>query len=240
MSGLTTLTTAKTMLSTEIVKIINEMREESAAELAHADFMKKIVKVLGAIDAGKFSAIYFDAYKREKPCYALPKREANLMVMSENYKVQAAVYDRMTELEQKPAFDYATVLSDAGMMRGLLLTYTEKVIALESTVKILEPKAIALDRISSSEGSQCITDSAKALKMQPKKLFSFLQEVHWIYKRAGGKNWLGYQDKIQQGLVEHKITTVTRSDGSEKVVEQVLLLPKGITRLSEMLISGVN
>jgi hypothetical protein len=67
-----------------------------------------------------------------------------------------------------------------------------------------------------------------------------LQEVHWIYKRAGGKNWLGYQDKIQQGLVEHKITTVARSDGSEKVIEQVLLLPKGITKLSEMLISGAN
>jgi phage antirepressor YoqD-like protein len=146
----------------------------------------------------------------------------------------------MVELEQKPAFDYTTVLGDASMMRGLLLTYTEKVIALESTVKILEPKAIALDRISSGEGSQCITDSAKALKMQPKKLFSFLQEVHWIYKRAGGKSWLGYQDKIQQGLVEHKITTVTRSDGSEKVIEQVLLMPKGITKLSEMLSAHAN
>ena len=240
MSELTILASAKTMLSTEIVKIINEMREEGAAELRHTTFMEKIKKVLGEIDAQKFLHIYFDAYKREKPCYALPKREASLMVMSENYKVQAAVYDRMVELEQKPVFDYTTVLSDAGMMRGLLLTYTEKVMALESTVKILEPKATALDLLSSGEGSQCITDSAKALKMQPKKLFSFLQEVHWIYKRAGGKNWLGYQDKIQQGLVEHKITTVTRSDGSEKVIEQVLLMPKGITKLSEMLGAHVN
>lgn len=36
-----------TMLSTEIVKIINEMREDGAAVLAHDNFMKKVVKVLG-------------------------------------------------------------------------------------------------------------------------------------------------------------------------------------------------
>jgi hypothetical protein len=94
------LPTEKTMLSTEIVKIINDMREEGAAELRHDHFMTKVEKVLGE-DAPKFRGIYKDKYGREKPCYALPKREAELMVMSENYKVQAAVYDRMTELEHQ-------------------------------------------------------------------------------------------------------------------------------------------
>jgi transcriptional regulator with XRE-family HTH domain len=90
----------KTMSSIELVKIINDMREDGVAELRHDHFMTKVEKVLGA-DAPKFRGIYLDAYKREKPCYDLPKREAHLMVMSENYKVQAAVYDRMVELEGK-------------------------------------------------------------------------------------------------------------------------------------------
>ncbi len=131
--------------------------------------------------------------------------------------------------------DPMLVLSDPVAMRGLLLTYTEKVLALEHKVDVLEPKAEALDRLSASEGSQCITDAAKALKIQPKSFFQKLQQIKWIYKRAGGKNWLGYQDKIQAGYIEHKITTVSRSDGSEKSVEQALLTPKGVARLSLLL-----
>jgi hypothetical protein len=33
----------------------------------------------------------------------------------------------------------------------------------------------------------------------------------------------------------HKITTVERSDGTEKAVEQVLVTPKGLARLAEKL-----
>lgn len=93
--------TQKTMLSTEIVKIINDMREDGAAELRHDNFMAKVVKVLGEVAALNFQVSYKDSTGRTLKCYALPKRESELMVMSENYKVQAAVYDRMTELEQQ-------------------------------------------------------------------------------------------------------------------------------------------
>ncbi|MCW2484860.1 phage antirepressor KilAC domain-containing protein [Candidatus Symbiopectobacterium sp. NZEC127] len=135
-----------------------------------------------------------------------------------------------------PTIDPMQVLSDPAAMRGLLLTYTEKVIALEGTVETLTPKAEALDRIATkSEGSMCITDAAKHLQLQPKKAFQVLSQNHWIYKRAGGKSWLGYQEKIQRGLLEHKVTTVSRSDGSEKMVEQVLITAKGLTQLSEIL-----
>ena len=35
-------------------------------------------------------------------------------------------------------------------------------------------------------------------------------------------------------LMEHKTTTVTRSDGSEKITEQVRLTPKGLTKLAKI------
>lgn len=80
-----------------------------------------------------------------------------------------------------------------------------------------------------------ITNAAKYLQVQPKSLFKLMSENRWIYRRAGGKAWLAYQDKIQQGLLEHKVTTVERSDGSEKVVAQALVTSKGLTKLSKML-----
>ena len=162
------------------------------------------------------------------------KRDSIIVVAQLSPEFTARLVDRWQELEAQAAkpIDPMQVLNDPAAMRGLLLTYTEKVLALESTVAEQAPKVAALERLSASEGSQCITDAAKALKMPPKKLFAFLQEKHWIYKRAGGKNRLGYQDKIQSGFIEHKITTITKSDGTEKTSEQALLTPKGITKLA--------
>ncbi len=229
------LPTTNTMLSTEIVKIINDMREGDAAELRHRDFMAKVVKVLGSEDARNFSHIYKDAYGRNQRCYALPKREAHLMVMSESYKVQAAVYDQMTELEQQQAskpIDPMQIFNDAVAMRGLLLNYTEKVIALENKVTEQEPKVAALEKLSELDGSLNVTEAAKVLDVQPQNLFTWLMRNRWIYRRLGSKNWLGYQDKTQRGYVTHKVQPILLADGTERISEQVRITPKGLAKLA--------
>lgn len=93
-----------TMTSLELVEFINSQREDSASELRHADFLEKVVKVLGLEMSDNFRSSYIDSMNRQKPCYRFPKREACLMAMSYSYDLQAKVFDRMTELEeqQKP------------------------------------------------------------------------------------------------------------------------------------------
>ncbi|MBI0180238.1 phage antirepressor KilAC domain-containing protein [Commensalibacter sp. W8163] len=98
----------------------------------------------------------------------------------------------------------------------------------------LKPKADGFDRIATADGSLCITDAAKNLQMGPKELFFYLNSHEWIYRRTGNRNWLAYQDKIKQGLLEHKVTEVSLSDGTSRISEQVRITPKGLTRLSEM------
>jgi phage anti-repressor protein/phage antirepressor YoqD-like protein len=129
--------------------------------------------------------------------------------------------------------DPMQMLADPVTMRGLLLTYSEKVIQLEAANAELAPKAAAADRImTTADGTMNVTMAAKTLQVQPKALFTWLSAHRWIYRRAGGSSWVAYQDKIQQGLLQHKITTVERSDGSEKVVEQVLVTAKGLAKLA--------
>jgi Rha family phage regulatory protein len=123
-------------------------------------------------------------------------------------------------------------LNDPAQLRGLLLNYSERAEALERRVQELEPSQEALERIAQADGSMCVTDAAKALQVRPKDLFSWLSQNGWIYRRAGGSGWLGYQSKTSAGLLEHKVTTVQRPDGSEKVTEQVRITAKGITRLA--------
>lgn len=171
------------------------------------------------------------------------KRDSIIVVAQLSPEFTARLVDRWQELEaqvSKPAFDTMAALNDPEFLRGTLLTYSEKVIALEHKVEEMQPDVEALDRIAKAEGSMCITNAAKILQVQPKYLFRLLSESHWIYRRTGGRAWLPYQDKIQSGALESKVTTVTRSDGSEKVVEQVLITPKGITKLAKMIgVSGV-
>lgn len=166
------------------------------------------------------------------------KRDSIIVVAQLSPEFTARLVDRWQELEarlSKPAFDAMAALNDAEFLRGTLLSYSEKVIALEHRVDEMKPDVEALERIAKADGSMCITAAAKHLQVQPKFLFKLLSERHWIYRRAGGKAWLGYQDKIQSGYLEHKVTTVNRSDGSEKIVEQVLITAKGITKISRLL-----
>ena len=99
----------------------------------------------------------------------------------------------------------------------------------------MKPKARALDLIATSDGSLCITNAAKDLQMRPKDLFAWLSANKWIYRRTGGSGWIAYQDKIQSGHLEHKVTVVSRTDGSEKTTEQVRVTPKGLTKLAKVL-----
>jgi phage anti-repressor protein/phage antirepressor YoqD-like protein len=179
--------------------------------------------------------------------YALTIDTAKKVAMAEQTPNGDKARDYFIECERvaksAPILDPSRILSDPAAMRGLLLTYTEKVIALQDTIKEQAPKVAALDLIATrSEGSLCITDAAKALQVKPKSvLFPYLSGVaRWIYRRAGGKSWLGYQDKVQQGLLEHKVTTVKRDDGTEKVLEQVLITPKGLARLANVFSAEVS
>lgn len=135
-----------------------------------------------------------------------------------------------------PATDPMAVLSDPAAMRGLLLNYTEKVIALEEKVAEQAPKVEGFDRIATySDGSFCIRDAAKNLQAQEKYLRQWLSEHDWIYRRPMGSGWLGYSDKLKAGLLEHKITTGTKADGSTWTDTQVRVTAKGMAKLAILL-----
>lgn len=137
----------------------------------------------------------------------------------------------MAQKVKMRASDPMAVLNDPLAMRGLLLTYTEKVISLEQTVAEQAPQVATLNRIAAADGSLCMRDAAKVLQVRPVDLRRWLVAHGWIYQRPGHSGWLAYQDRIQQGVMCHKVTTVQRENGTDKVVEQARITPKGIARI---------
>lgn len=91
-----------TMTSLELVDYINSQRGEGESELRHDHFMAKVPKVLGEGGVPKFRDTYTNPQNGQQyAIYRFLKREACLMAMSYSYDLQAKVFDRMTELEQR-------------------------------------------------------------------------------------------------------------------------------------------
>lgn len=154
-----------TMSSLELVEFINADRRARAevfgapfpspgfAKLEHADFLKKVLEVLGAAVAGNFSGYYTASNGKPNPCYRFPKREACLMAMSYSYELQAKVFDRMTELEAQQAPKVPDLSTDVGKLL-LIQDLTAKQLALIESNKQLEAERDEAKRTKAEIGSR--------------------------------------------------------------------------------------
>jgi phage antirepressor YoqD-like protein len=140
-------------------------------------------------------------------------------------------YDAWVRQTASPSPDPLAQLDDPAALRGLLLTYATRRLALEQAVADAQPKLAALDRLATADGTLCLTDAAKALQLQPKRLIEWLLAHRWLYRRPGANTYVAHQTKIQAGLVTMKLHLIVGRTGS-RLVEQVRLTAKGLTRLS--------
>ncbi len=171
--------------------------------------------------------------------YRIGKRDSYIIVAQLSPEFTARLVDRWQELESKPAlnpvnFSRMQLIELAMQAEQERIESEQKRLVLEVKVAEQAPKVEAFDRIATSDGSLCITDAAKTLQIQPRKLTQLLQEQHWTYRRPMGTGWLAYQDRIQQGLMEHKVTTGEKGDGREWSNTQARITPKGLTKLAEV------
>lgn len=230
-----------TMTSLELVEFINSQRGEGEAELRHDHFMVKVPKVLGEKAAPNFSgtASYLvNGATRQRDIYTFPKREACLMAMSYSYELQAKVFDRMTELETKPSQPLIPQTLPEALRLAADLADQRNIA--QAALAIAAPKADALDRLATpTEGSVGLRIAAKLLQMPEKQFLQFANAKGFIFRNHMSKVWQGYNDKAKAGLVEQKITTIERDDGTTKTVEQVLITRLGLAKLALMLgVSG--
>lgn len=222
--------------NTEIQTVnARELHQFLEVKSKFADWMKNRVSEYGFIENQDFvsiSKILENGGRRVEYALSLDMAKELAMVERNEKGKQARLYFIECEKKAKAVPAIPQTLPEALRLAADLAEEKNK---LTQQVKALEVKEQALDRIATASGSLCITNAAKSLNIPPKKLFAWLQANKWIYRRAGGASWTAYQNQIQRGVLEHKITTIAMSDGSEKITEQVLVTAKGLTELSEKL-----
>lgn len=212
-----------TMTSREIAELTGKDHKHVLADI------RKMLLELGE-DEPKFRRIYLDSMNRDQIEYALNRELTDVLLTGYSAKLRRAVIARWHELESREFAPSVPQTLSAALR--LAADQADQIEAQQVQLAIAEPKALALDRIADAEGSMCITDAAKHLQMAPKKLFSWLSANDWIYRRPGAAHWVAYQPRLKSGVLDHKITLVTRGDGSEKVTEQVLVTAKGLVQLA--------
>ncbi|MFC3338822.1 phage antirepressor KilAC domain-containing protein [Paracandidimonas soli] len=142
-------------------------------------------------------------------------------------------YDQM---RAQPQRDPMEVLNDPAAMRGLLLGYSEKVLALESKVQEQAPKVEVFERIADAAGSMTLRETATTLKYPERKMILWMQQKGWLYRRPGRGTLLGYAERIKSGHLEHKLTLIhNERTGEDETRESVRVTPLGLTVLAQKL-----
>lgn len=131
--------------------------------------------------------------------------------------------------------DIVAALNDPHVLRQMLLGKAERVIELEDAAAEQAPRLAAYDRLATAGGALSVTAAAKALQVRPGELFQWMYSNGWIYRPSPCAAWKAYQKRLDRGLLLHKITTLVRSDGTDRIAEQVLVTPAGLARLAELI-----
>ena len=127
------------------------------------------------------------------------------------------------------------VLRNPAHLRDLLLGQTERVLQLEATVAEHRPQVAAMERMAGADGDTNLTKTAKVLGMQPMTFIRWLADKVWIYRRGDSGAWTAYQPRLDQGVLVHRVRVIERTDGTPRMVDQVMVTPKGIAKLAAAL-----
>jgi len=203
----------------------------------HHHVVRDIKRDLGLmnVDVSRFGCIYLDGAGRKQTEYMLAPDLVLTVLAGYSVPLRHRVVTRLMELE-KVSRHTVSMPSNFAEALQLAADQAKQNASLQQVIQQQEPKVQALERLARTHGSICITSAAKQLGVGPLKLFKWLSDNRWIYRRTSFAAWSAYQPRLTSGLLEHKLVRVGKGADEElKVVEQVMVTRKGITHLATVL-----
>lgn len=167
-------------------------------------------------------------------CFILDRELTETLLTGYSIPLRRRVIARLHELEQSQAPALPQNFAEA---LRLAADQAEQIQNQQAVIQQQAPKVEALRILSEAEGSVCVTMAAKELGMKPGKLFAWMRDNRWLYRRTDCGPYVAYQPRIDSGHLCHKVETIEREGKPDKLVEQVRITPKGLTRLA-VLVGG--
>lgn len=171
----------------------------------------------------------------------VPGRAARLILWTEKGAARHAkmlstdrawdVFEALEEAYFRPAAqDPVKMLNDPDTLRTLLLTNTERVIALEKQVSEDAPKVAFHDQVAASDDYIGMREAAQVLGTGRSRLMAKLRSLGWIDK------WnKPYQRRIEQGLLQSKVGEFVHPEHGLSSSITPMITGKGLARLQKIL-----
>jgi phage antirepressor YoqD-like protein len=187
------------------------------------------------LDASKFGCIYLDALNRKQTEYLLPPDLVMTLLTGYSVPLRHRVVTRLHELESVSR--HVSIPQSLPEALRLAADLADRNGELQRLVSDQAPKVAAIKRLAAAGGAICITDAAKQLGVAPSRLFAWLEQHRWIFRRHGCKRWVAYQPRITSGFMTHKVTALKPDPetGIDRAAFDPMITPKGLTRLAELL-----
>jgi len=225
-------------IGTELVQAVNARDLHAFLEVTTRfnDWIGNRIRDFGFIENQDFVTVtenLVSGGKRKEYAITLDMgKELGMVERTPKGKEVRQYFIECERIAKQPANPVA-MLNDPAAMRGILLSYTEKVIELKNKVHEMQPAVDALEQIAEAHGSFNRTEAAKHLGVAPHVLCKWMRTHGWTYRRVGSKDDIAYQSKITAGYLEHKVNTGPKEDGTEWISTQVRVTPKGLTVLAK-------
>ncbi|WEK05770.1 MAG: phage regulatory protein/antirepressor Ant [Candidatus Devosia phytovorans] len=223
----TTASAVLTMTTREIAALVDK---------EHRNVLRDARTMLAALDLAEEGYAQFWADPQNGQKYvelALPRDLTMTLVTGYSIPLRKKVIDRLDELERGAAQPAAIDFSDPAVLLGVVGHLQGQVTEKDHIIASMLPSVEALEQIAETHGSMNRTEAAKHLGVPPQVLCKWMRTHMWTYRRAGAKDDLAYQAKINAGYLEHKVTTGPRPDGTEWIGTQVRVTPRGLTVLAK-------
>ena len=187
------------------------------------------------IDASKFGCIYLDSSNRKQTEYLLPPDLVMTLLTGYSVPLRHRVVTRLQEIENVSR--HVAIPQSLPEALRLAADLADKNGELQRLISDQAPKVAAIKRLAAAGGAICITDAAKQLGLAPSRLFAWLEQHRWIFRRHGCKRWVAYQRRITSGHMTHKVTALKPDPetGIDRAAFDPMITPKGLTRLAELL-----
>lgn len=222
----TTNSSALTMSTRDIAELCDKRHDNVMADV------RTMLEAL-EISALTFQGYYVGGNGKSLPCFNLPRDLTMTLVTGYSIPLRKKVIDRLDELERSAAQPTAIDFSDPAVLLGVVGHLQGQVTEKDQIIASMLPSVEALEQIAETHGSMNRTEAAKHLGVPPQVLCKWMRTHMWTYRRAGAKDDLAYQAKINAGYLEHKVTTGPRPDGTEWIGTQVRVTPRGLTVLAK-------
>lgn len=154
------------------------------------------------------------------------KRDSIIVVAQLSPEFTARLVDRWQELEAQVAkLAVPQTLPEA---LRLAADIEEQRLILAAKIEADAPKVAFAERHANADGWCSIRDAAKQIGIPERKFISLLLADGYVYRSQTSGRLIPYAATIKRGYMDVRAITATRADGSDKALQQAMVLPKGL------------